>query len=260
MAALLTLDLGNTNASLAHRAGDASVVLLASGASDDLGWLEAALREAPEAERAALSAVGGRAAEAEGAELLGRIAAVHVRPDAGLTMAIRNPETCGTDRQYAMRAALEDARAAGASRALVVDAGTALTVDAGEWRAEAPVFRGGAIALGPGSAADALARAGARLPDVELQPDAPALGRSTPEALTAGVVVGFRGAVRELCREIGREAFGGTRGVRAYLTGGARAFADPVFDDLGLGAPAVDPLLVHRGLALALGPKPGPAG
>ena len=56
------------------------------------------------------------------------------------------------------------------------------------------VFLGGAIAPGPGTLAEGLTQAGARLPDFTLRADAPALGRSTEEALQAGVVVGFRGA------------------------------------------------------------------
>lgn len=252
-APVLTLDLGNSNGSLARVArcadgGGVDASELARGTARDLAWLEAALERSGDAAVAAISAVGSSEAEARAAEILRSAAPVQVRPDAGLHLAIRSPETCGSDRQYAMRAALEDARVAGHTRALVLDAGTALTVDAGEWRDDRPVFRGGAIALGPGTSADALARAGARLPEPVLDPAAPALGRSTPEALTAGVVVGFRGAVRELAREVLREAFGGPRGVRAYLTGGALAFAETALDELGVGAPSVDPLLVHRGL------------
>jgi len=254
---VLTLDLGNTNASLALAdpagAGDAPVQrLLAAGSGRDLAWIDEAAKHIGAVDVAAISAVGAEACEDEAAALLARFAPdVRVRPAAGLTMAIRNPETCGFDRQYAMRAALEAARAAGRTRAIAIDAGTALTVDAGALRGGAPTFLGGAIAVGPGTAADALTRSGARLPRFELTPVAPALGRSTPEALAAGVAVGFRGAVRELAREVAREAFGGAGDVHVSLTGGARAFAEAALDDLGAATVVTDPLLVHRGLWLA---------
>lgn len=263
-----TLDLGNTNASLASTSlrgpssseGLAVTTLLASGPSAPLDWLDEVLGALQDPERpfgegrtfAAVSAVGAPALEESAAGILQRFGArTLVRPDAGLVLDIESPETCGSDRQYAMRSALEQARAAGATCALVVDAGTALTVDAGEWRASVPTFLGGAIALGPGSAALALERAGARLPRVELRVDAPALGRSTTEAIAAGVIVGFRGAVRELVRGVLAEAFSARSKPQVFLTGGARSFAAPALEGLPGGAPVLDPLLVHRGLALA---------
>ncbi|MEM9383215.1 MAG: type III pantothenate kinase, partial [Planctomycetota bacterium] len=109
-----------------------------------------------------------------------------------------------------------------------------------------------AIALGPGSLADALTEAGARLPAIDLTPDVDALGRSTDAALRSGVVVGFRGAVRELCREVAIAAHGSPDDVvAAYLTGGARAFARAAVEEVFPGRVVEDPQLVHRGLALA---------
>ncbi|MFT6831275.1 MAG: pantothenate kinase type III [Planctomycetota bacterium] len=296
----LTLDIGNTNASLAfvsfvdggaarrqaagaYRVGDLHVEALGawSGDEGEAAWLEqalrsAALRSAAEPTNglhAGISAVGSHEREGLLAEQL-RSAGwnVQTRPDAGLVMEIRHPETCGTDRQYAIRAALDDQLhqrqgKAEPARVLVIDAGTALTVDAGiarPWDRKGPasmagraapselVFLGGAIAMGPGSLASAITARGARLAKFEVDPDAPALGRSTVEALRAGVSVGFRGAVRELCLHVSEEAFGGTSGVAAYLTGGARAFAREAVSGCFSGGFHESAHLVHVGLARAV--------
>lgn len=249
---VLTLDLGNTSGSLAV-VGARSASILAAGPADALAeWWPADLERC---ESGALSAVGGHGAEARAAELLGRSCArVLVRPDAGLVLDIDSPETCGSDRQYAMRAAL--ARTGGP--VLVVDAGTALTVDAGTLRDGQPVFLGGSISLGPGSTAAAITARGARLPDFDFAVDSPALGRSTLEALAAGVAVGFRGAVRELARGIAGEAFGPGPAPAVHLCGGARAFARGVLLEEFGGALVEEPLLVHLGLALAARDTDGP--
>ena len=150
-----------------------------------------------------------------------------------------------------MRAGLNDASRRGFERVIVIDAGTALTVDAGRIEAGGGrTFLGGAIALGPGQLAAALTAAGARLPAFSLEGDAPALGRSTTDALRSGVITGFRGVVRELCSGIAAEAFGGTDGVVAYLTGGARGFARTAVGQV-FAETVEDESLVHAGLARA---------
>jgi len=183
-----------------------------------------------------------------------------INPPSGLALALRHPETCGFDRQYAARAALRLA----SGPALVVDAGTALTVDAvvprGDARGAAAladvgftreseagsaatqhegVFLGGAIAPGPRLLAEALARGGARLFEVDgLSADTPALGRDTGSALRSGVVHGFVGAALELIRAVGRDAE--LEDAPVWLTGGAA------------------PLLLEA-LTRALGPRLVPA-
>ena len=97
------------------------------------------------------------------------------------------------DRLFAARAALE----LGDEACLVVDAGTALTVDvarpatAGAARG---AFLGGAIAPGPTLLAAALARGAAQLPEIDPQPGAAALGLDTRAAIESGIAVGFAGA------------------------------------------------------------------
>ncbi|MEM9382748.1 MAG: type III pantothenate kinase [Planctomycetota bacterium] len=285
-AAILTVDLGNSGGSAAlfgaHPRGDADPLRCGSWSADDdeLSALLAAIDRAlagagrgsePDAILAAVSAVGSHAREVAVVERLRSSGfPVEVRPEPGLDLRIEHPETCGSDRKYAARGAVERALAGDAARTLaaegadlealdgrgllVVDAGTALTVDAvlpPRRDGGRAAFLGGAIALGPGSLATALAGAGARLPRVELAPDAEALGRSTDAALRSGVVFGFRGAVRELCREVARAAHGSEDRVTAFLAGGARAFARAAVEDVFPGRVVEDPQLVHRGLAAA---------
>lgn len=269
--------MGNTNASLAFVSfvGGISVRVLsgwsADGGAPELeeklgGALRALASENESAARrgtslAGISAVGAMERETRLVQRLEEAGySVLSRPDAGLVMDIRSPETCGSDRQYAMRAALEDQwelQGDGAApRVLVIDAGTALTVDAG--RAEASsggpqfTFLGGAIAMGPGSLAAAMAARGARLPEFTVDPDAPALGRSTVEALQSGVAVGFRGAVRELTQEVSADAFGSLDGVAVYLTGGARSFARRAVSESCPGGFHESAHLVHAGLGRVL--------
>lgn len=267
---ILTVDLGNSggSAALASRGAGSpwSVESLggwpASGEEQRLAELAAGSG----ATAAALSAVGAHDREDRAVALL-ESAGLDVarRPDPGLELRLTNPETCGADRQYAARGALElesleaeslesesvEAGASGPARVIVVDVGTALTVDAATAGGEGPVFLGGAIALGPGSHARALASAGARLPEFDLDGAVPALGRSTPEALRSGVVVGLEGATVELVRRIAEEAHGGLDGVAVHLTGGARHFVEARLAAEHGAALRVHPALVHLGLAHA---------
>lgn len=143
---------------------------------------------------------------------------VLINPPSGLELRVEHPETVGADRLFAARGALERL----GRSAIVVDAGTALTVDALLVEDGRGIFLGGAIAPGPALLAEALGRGGARLHGIEPQPGAPALGRETAEALEAGVVVGFEGAALELVRRVGLEAELGQAPV--LLTGGAAGF------------------------------------
>lgn len=180
--------------------------------------------------------------------------AVH-EPDHGLDLsACRRVHTIGRDRLYAARAAFELTGAL----CLVVDAGTAVTVDLVAPRAGGGgAFLGGAIAPGPELLRRALAAGAARLFEVDLPTaDAdgtivldgvPALGRESAEALRAGIVHGLRGAVRELAALVERE--GGRGAPVRFATGGAAALllAEP---SVLVGA-RLEPDLVHIGLRAA---------
>ncbi|NLX57358.1 MAG: type III pantothenate kinase [Planctomycetaceae bacterium] len=117
-----------------------------------------------------------------------------------LQIDLSAPDRVGTDRLAAAVAANE-LRAPQRS-AIVVDAGTAVTVDliTGDG-----VFRGGAILPGIQAAAQSLAAATDALPrlenlDLSSTPDA--IGKSTQEAIRSGIVWGCVGAVRELILQV----------------------------------------------------------
>lgn len=201
----------------------------------------AAIHVCSVAGEAALERWASQALDLDGSEL-------RLMPDHGLEIECRNEHTIGRDRLFAARGAAAVFR----ESCVVLDAGTALTVDAVQVADEArPArFLGGAIAPGPDLLAKSLADAGAQLWEVELEPGAPALGRESSEAMRAGCVVGFRGAAFELARRVGLEA--GMAGARRVLCGGAaRYLLEP--DSFWPGDVAHEPDLVHLGLLAAAG-------
>jgi len=165
-------------------------------------------------------------------------------PECGLENRCDPPHGVGRDRLFAARGAFH---VLGRS-ALVLDAGSALTVDllvVPRDPAARASFEGGAIAPGPELLARALARGAARLPAVALGVDAPPLGRNTRDAIASGVLHGFRGAARELAARIEAQAQLGELPV--VLTGGAA----PLLLTPGLFAGRQvrhEPELVHLGL------------
>ena len=164
------------------------------------------------------------------------------QPVAKIKSECDDPEAVGRDRRFAALAAYQLK-----GEGLVVDAGTALTVDA---VGSGPIFLGGAIAPGPKVLADALERAGAKLMAIEPNPGARALGRSTAEALEAGISVGFKGAAAHLVELVSREA--ALVSAPVVLTGGARSFLKS--ESLFGGRPVhtfAD--LVHLGMLVSVG-------
>ncbi len=246
---LCTLDLGNSalklrrwefeGAGRPRLAGAAALELASAGFEPDLhAWLAQG-----RAGEAALSSVA--AAEVEQRVIAAcRDAGLEVRATLapGVENCTRTPHTVGRDRLFAARGAWE---LVGAS-CVVIDAGTAVTVDALEAAAQ-PRFLGGAIAPGPALMSRALHQFTARLPLVEVDATAPALGVDTVSALQAGVLHGFRGAVLELARRMSSE-LGGS--VPIVVSGGAAALL--LEPRLLEGDVQHEPELVHLGLLAAL--------
>ncbi len=255
MSGLLTLDLGNSRCKL--RVWQANSIDWNCSARADFegaqrlperiaGWL----RSVAPVDRTILSSVAGHELEDELMNVLREASTIPPQtPDHGLEILCRVPDRVGRDRLFAARGALDVVGEA----AIVVDAGTAVTVDAvlfqGKDGPHVGSFLGGSIAPGPALWARALAEGAARLPLVAPRPDVAALGRDTEEAILGGIGVGFRGAVRELCEAIAREADLGPAPI--VITGGAR-------DYLLRGEPRLSPRrlvpvedLVHRGLLAA---------
>jgi type III pantothenate kinase len=166
-----------------------------------------------------------------------------VHGDLPLEVAVAEPHRVGIDR-LAAAAAAGMVRRPGCG-AIIVDCGTAATVDL---LSPEGVFLGGAIMPGPALMARALAEGTSRLPAVaamehamEAPPDMP--GRSTQDAIVAGIGWGTRGAIGRLVAEA-RASLG--EDVDVILTGGWRS----VVRDSLPGAIEM-PELVLAGIALA---------
>jgi type III pantothenate kinase len=160
-----------------------------------------------------------------------------VRPQAeqlGVKNLYWNPQQLGADRW----AALIGARGLTAQAACVVDAGTAVTVEALSARGE---FLGGAIFPGLRLLRDSLARGTEAIAPAEGNAT-DCLARSTADGVAAGTLFGLAGAVERLLDEY-RRTLGET--MQIFLTGGdAPALAAQ------LRAPVtLTPDLVLKGLA-----------
>lgn len=250
--AFLSVDLGNSRckACLSPAQGSKPIAWSADcgpGLADDLAeWLA----RGNSASHVALSSVADDVMQRAVLRVLEAWfgSPVATNPECGLQLDLRQPESVGRDRLYAARGAL--ARTGGRA-AVVVDAGTALTVDAVRpGSAGSPgVYLGGAIAPGPEMAAEALARGAARLPRIRPRPGQPALGKDTHAALAAGVGVGFEGAAAHLVERVAAEA--DIPDAAVVLTGGAADYLIEVLTRSGREL-CVEPHLVHLGLRAAL--------
>lgn len=165
--------------------------------------------------------------------------------DMPLAISLPEPHRVGIDR-LAAAAAAAVLKPPGRP-AIVVDCGTAATVD---MVSAAGAFLGGAILPGPALMARALAEGTSRLPEVAAleQGGVPALpGRSTQEAIAAGVGWGMRGAISRVVEEA-RRSLGDAAEPQLILTGGWRA---AVRESLPHAEEVPD--LVLQGVALAAG-------
>ena len=214
---VLALDLGNTALKGALVRADGTVVGAFRLPTADLTReaVAAALAALPEPfDAAGLASVVPARAEAVAEAVAGGHPGPLVRVHAGLrlpyTVGYTTPHTLGADRLAAVAGAFRPGEAA-----VVVSAGTALTVEA---LTAGGVYLGGAIAPGPGLLARALAAGTGQLPAITPRADAPPIGRSTAEALDAGVsglfVEGAAGLVRRVRGALGAPA------ARVVLTGG----------------------------------------
>jgi type III pantothenate kinase len=121
---------------------------------------------------------------------------------------------------------------------VVLDFGTATTFDAVSAKGE---YLGGAIAPGVLISAEALAARTAKLPRIEMQRPARAIGRSTIESMRSGIYHGTVGQVRELLHQVMQELGGKPKVV---ATGGLSRWL-PLKE---LGIYAMEPNLTLEGL------------
>ncbi|MEI6241691.1 MAG: type III pantothenate kinase [Planctomycetia bacterium] len=161
--------------------------------------------------------------------------------DLPLAIALSAPDRVGIDRLCGAAAA--SLAKAPNRAAIVVDCGTAATVD---MLAADGSFLGGAILPGPALMARALADGTSKLPEVAAlgtSSPPPMPGRSTHDAIAAGIGFGIQGAVARLVAE-GQAALGGDAEV--ILTGGWRGAVRAALP----GATEIPDLVLH-GIALA---------
>ncbi len=104
-----------------------------------------------------------------------------------------NPKEVGADRLVNTLAAYHKY----GGSLIVVDFGTATTFDAIGAKGE---YLGGAIYPGIKVSMDALFQKAAKLPRVEIVNPQVNIGKTTAESMQAGVVYGYVGAVRNICR------------------------------------------------------------
>jgi type III pantothenate kinase len=213
MTTLLAIDAGNTRIKWGVHDG-ARWAASGSVATAEASRLASAWAGTPAASRAVASNVAGpgvaaamgRACEGRGMTLQ---IITSVAAQLGVTNGYRDPSQLGSDRW----ASLVAAHALGSGHKLVVNAGTALTIDAltADGR-----FLGGLIVPGPALMRSSLDRgtAGLRLTEGTFD-DFP---RATPDAITSGAIQACVGAVVRLRDAMAR---GGAAPDSIVLSGGA---------------------------------------
>ncbi len=145
----------------------------------------------------------------------------------GYGFDLEHPEQIGSDR-LANVAALKTGRG---EPGIAIDFGTAVTFSV---LSVSGNFAGGAIAPGMDAMTAYLNERTAKLPSVIPVVPAQAIGKTTVEAIRSGAVIGQRGMVREILRELALEA-GGRPTVVA--TGGGAEFAARGLAEIDLVAP-----------------------
>jgi len=216
---LLAIDVGNTNIVLGVFDGDALVEswrlqTLRERTSDELGLLVDGLFSRSRIERVQVRGiiVGSVVPPltptiVSMAERYFGVKAVVLDPtgNTGMPILYENPWEVGADR-IANSVAAYETFGRGANRPLiVVDFGTATTLDAVTAKGE---YLGGAICPGVQISADALFQRAARLPRIDVRKPARIVGRTTAGAMQSGLFWGYVGMVEGLVRRMGDELGG----------------------------------------------------
>jgi type III pantothenate kinase len=155
------------------------------------------------------------------------------RTNIGIPVLYENPSEVGADRLVNAVAGIERF----GSPLLVVDFGTAITIDAISTRGE---YLGGSIAPGLVVSMEALFGKAARLPKVSFDLPEKVIGRNTRDSMQSGFLYGFAGMVDSLVERI-REEMG--EEVRAIATGGQAEAVAPVSRTIS----SVEPCLLSKG-------------
>jgi type III pantothenate kinase len=135
------------------------------------------------------------------------VAALTIEPglDTGMPILYENPAEVGADRIVNGIAAFERFGRAMRRPLIVVDFGTATTLDAISEKGE---YLGGAICPGVQISADALFQRAARLPRIDVRKPPRIVGRTTVGAMESGLFYGYVGMVEGLVRRMNGELGG----------------------------------------------------
>jgi type III pantothenate kinase len=140
----------------------------------------------------------------------------------GMPILYDTPADVGADRIVNGIAAYEKYGRAGSRPLVVVDFGTATTLDAISGNGE---YLGGAICPGVTISAEALFQRAARLPKIDVRKPATVIGRTTVGAMESGLFWGYVDMVEGLVRRMSAE-LGGTN-VTCVATGGLAPIIAP---------------------------------
>ena len=204
---LLAVDVGNTNLTVGLFAGDRLIRQwrVTTGLRRSSEWYARRLRCAPPPEAVIYGSVVPRldaVIEAAVRKAFG-LKAVVVTPRSrlGLKLKVKTPGQVGADR--ILNALALKARFGGP--AIAIDFGTATTFDCVDAKGD---YIGGAILLGPNSAARALHEFTAKLPLAAVRRPATVVGKDTVHCLEAGLYYGYVGMIKEVLART-RQEMGG---------------------------------------------------
>jgi type III pantothenate kinase len=155
----------------------------------------------------------------------------------GMPIRYDNPREIGADRLVNAVAIRE--RFGGP--AICIDFGTAVNFDVVSRNGE---YLGGVLVPGVEISLDALTERGAKLPKIDLAPPRSVIGKSTVDAIRAGVVLGYAAAVDGIIRRIRDEL--GEPDAATIATGGLAGHIVPYCEEIS----EVDELLTLTGLRL----------
>jgi type III pantothenate kinase len=217
---LLAIDVGNTNIVLGVFDGEALVhswrlQTIRERTSDELGLLVDGLFAHAHFDHARIRGVvlGSVVPPLTGTirsmvERYFSVTALVIEPgvNTGMPILYETPSEVGADRIVNAIAAQEKYGRGQARPIIVVDFGTATTLDAISARGE---YLGGAICPGVQISADALFQRAARLPRIDVRKPPQVVGRTTVGAMESGLFYGYVGMVEGLVRRMDDELGGG---------------------------------------------------
>jgi len=251
---LLAIDVGNTNIVLGVFDGDALVQswrlqTLRERTSDELGLLFEGLFTHDKIEKKSVHGVilGSVVPPLTGTiqTMVTRyfgVPSLTIEPglNTGMPILYENPAEVGADRIVNSVGAWERFGRTKARPMIVVDFGTATTLDAISAKGE---YLGGAICPGVQISADALFQRAARLPRIDVRKPPRIVGRTTVGAMESGLFFGYVGMVEGLVKRMSQELGGNAICV---ATGGLADVIAPEIPQIE----HVDPDLTLHGLRL----------